>query len=155
MNFIPNKDDFNNKALEFKTYLLIDKKYSNETINSYMNDLYKYYNYINKKNLNINNIKRKDIMEYTKYLREQQLSTSSINHNISVLRTFYKFLVLSNRFVTDPMEYLEVPKLRKTLPKVLSIDEVKNLLDIQLQTRKRNESVQITVFQPDGLTRFL
>ena len=44
MNFIPNKDDFNNKALEFKTYLLIDKKYSNETINSYMNDLYKYYN---------------------------------------------------------------------------------------------------------------
>ena len=132
MNFIPNKDDFNNKALEFKTYLLIDKKYSNETINSYMNDLYKYYNYINKKNLNINNIKRKDIMEYTKYLREQQLSTSSINHNISVLRTFYKFLVLSNRFVTDPMEYLEVPKLRKTLPKVLSIDEVKKLLDIDL-----------------------
>ena len=132
MNFIPNKDDFNNKALEFKTYLLIDKKYSNETINSYMNDLYKYYKYISKKNLNINNIKRKDIMEYTKYLREQQLSTSSINHNISVLRTFYKFLVLSNRFVTDPMEYLEVPKLRKTLPKVLSIDEVKKLLDIDL-----------------------
>ena len=132
MNFIPNKDEFNNKALEFKTYLLIDKKYSNETINSYMNDLYKYYKYISKKNLNINSIKRKDIMEYTKYLREQQLSTSSINHNVSVLRTFYKFLVLSNRFVTDPMEYLEVPKLRKTLPKVLSIDEVKNLLDIDL-----------------------
>lgn len=132
MNFIPNKDEFNNKALEFKTYLLIDKKYSNETINSYMNDLYKYYKYISKKNLNINNIKRKDIMEYTKYLREQQLSTSSINHNVSVLRTFYKFLVLSNRFVTDPMEYLEVPKLRKTLPKVLSLDEVKNLLDIDL-----------------------
>ena len=71
-------------------------------------------------------------MDYTKYLREQQLSTVSINHNVSVLRTFYKFLVLSNRFVTDPMEYLEVPKLRKTLPKVLSLDEVKNLLDIDL-----------------------
>ena len=132
MKFESNIDEFNNKALEFKTYLLIDKKYSNETIDSYMNDLYKYYKYIKQKNLNINDINRKDIMEYTKYLKQNQLSTNSINHNISVLRTFYKFLVISNRFVTDPIEYLEVPRLRKTLPKVLSYDEVKSLLDIDL-----------------------
>lgn len=132
MKFEPNKDRFNDKALEFKTYLLIDKKYSNETIDSYMNDLYKYYEYVIKNNLNIDDIKRKDIMNYTKYLREQQLTTSSINHNISVLRTFYKFLVVSNHFVTDPMDYIEPPRLRKTLPKVLSYDEVKNLLDIDL-----------------------
>ena len=132
MKFESNIDEFNNKALEFKTYLLIDKKYSNETIDSYMNDLYKYYKYIKQKNLNINDIKRKDIMGYTKYLKQNQLSTNSINHNISVLRTFYKFLVISNRFVTDPIEYLEVPRLRKTLPKVLSYDEVKSLLDIDL-----------------------
>ena len=135
MKFRSNIDEFNDKALEFKTYLLIDKKYSNETIDSYMNDLYKYYEYIKQKNLNINNIKRKDIMEYTKYLRKNQLSTNSINHNISVLRTFYKFLVISNRFVTDPIDYLEVPKLRKTLPKVLSYDEVKLLLDIDLNNK--------------------
>lgn len=132
MKFEPNKDRFNDKALEFKTYLLIDKKYSNETIDSYMNDLYKYYEYVIKNNLNIDDIKRKDIMNYTKYLREQQLATSSINHNISVLRTFYKFLVVSNHFVTDPMDYIEPPRLRKTLPKVLSYEEVKSLLDIDL-----------------------
>ncbi len=132
MKFESNIDEFNDKALEFKTYLLIDKKYSNETIDSYMNDLYKYYQYIKQKNLNINNIKRKDIMGYTKYLRQKQLSTNSINHNVSVLRTFYKFLVVSNRFVTDPIDYLEIPKLRKTLPKVLSYEEVKSLLDIDL-----------------------
>lgn len=71
-------------------------------------------------------------MGYTKYLRQKQLSTNSINHNVSVLRTFYKFLVVSNRFVTDPIDYLEIPKLRKTLPKVLSYEEVKSLLDIDL-----------------------
>lgn len=135
MKFRLNTDEFNDKALEFKTYLLIDKKYSNETIDSYMNDLYKYYEYIKQKNLKIDNIKRKDIMEYTKYLRQKQLSTNSINHNISVLRTFYKFLVVSNRFVTDPIDYLEVPKLRKTLPKVLSYEEVQSLLDIDLTNK--------------------
>lgn len=132
MKFEAHKDKFNDKALEFKTYLLIDKKYSNETIDSYMNDLYKYYDYIKKNNLDIDNIKRRDIMSYTKYLREKQLSTNSINHNVSVLRTFYKFLVVANHFVTDPSDYLEVPKLRKTLPKTLSYDEVKKLLDIDL-----------------------
>ena len=135
MKFESNIDEFNDKALEFKTYLLIDKKYSNETIDSYMNDLYKYYQYIKQKNLNISNIKRKDIMGYTKYLRQKQLSTNSINHNVSVLRTFYKFLVVSNRFVTDPIDYLEVPRLRKTLPKVLSYEEVKSLLDIDLTNK--------------------
>ena len=135
MKFRSNTDEFNDKALEFKTYLLIDKKYSNETIDSYMNDLYKYYEYIKQKNLKIDNIKRKDIMEYTKYLRQKQLSTNSINHNISVLRTFYKFLVVSNRFVTDPIDYLEVPKLRKSLPKVLSYEEVQSLLDIDLTNK--------------------
>ena len=135
MKFESNIDEFNDKALEFKTYLLIDKKYSNETIDSYMNDLYKYYQYIKQKNLNISNIKRKDIMGYTKYLRQKQLSTNSINHNVSVLRTFYKFLVVSNRFVTDPIDYLEVPRLRKTLPKVLYYEEVKSLLDIDLTNK--------------------
>ena len=72
------------------------------------------------------------IMNYTKFLKAQQLSTNSINHNISVLRTFYKFLVVSNHFVTDPIDYIEPPRLRKSLPKVLSYDEVKTLLDIDL-----------------------
>lgn len=130
--FIPYKDDFNNKALDFKTYLLIDKKYSNETIESYMNDLYKYYYYIDKKGLTISSIKRKEIMEYTKYLKEIKLSSRSINHNISVLKTFYKFLVVSEHFKSNPMDYVETPKVGKTLPKVLSYEEIKQLLDVDL-----------------------
>lgn len=135
MRFVKNKDRFSDKILDFKTYLLIDKNYSNETIESYLNDLYKYYEYINKKGLDINDVKRKNIMDYITYLKENHLSTSSINHNVSVLRTFYKFLVVSNHFKTDPMEYIELPKFRKTLPKVLSYEEVKVLLDIDLKDK--------------------
>lgn len=132
MTKFTNKDDFCIKANEFEKYLLIDKKYSNETINCYMNDLYKYYEYILKNGFKFNDIKRKDIMNYTKWLNKQQLSTSTINHNISVLRSFYKFIVVNEHFTTDPMEYIEVPKLRKSLPKTLSYDEVSKLLDVEL-----------------------
>jgi len=132
MNKFTNNDEFSNKANEFKKYLLIDKKYSNETINSYMNDLYKYFEYIKDNGYSFKDMKRKDILDYTKYLSKQQLSTSTINHNISVLRSFYKFIVVNEHFTTDPMEYIEIPKLRKSLPKVLSYDEVVKLLDVDL-----------------------
>lgn len=120
------------KIQDFEKYLLIDKKYSNETIASYHNDLVKYAAYLKENGFDLNEMKRKEIMEYINYLKKSKLSNSSINHNISVLKSFYKFLVIEEYFVTDPTMYLESPKLRKTLPQVLSYEEVQKLLDIDL-----------------------
>lgn len=120
------------KIQDFEKYLLIDKKYSNETITSYHNDLVKYASYLKENGFDLNEMKRKEIMEYINYLKKSKLSNSSINHNISVLKSFYKFLVIEEYFVTDPTMYLESPKLRKTLPQVLSYEEVQKLLDVDL-----------------------
>lgn len=128
--FIKN-DEFSILANDFENYLLIDKKYSMQTINSYMNELFKFYTYICKKNLKFNKISKSDILNYIDYLKKNKLSFKSINHNISVLRTFYKFINIS-KDLSNPMEYIEVPKLNKTLPKVLSYDELNKLLDVDL-----------------------
>lgn len=125
-------DDFLKKIKDFEKYLLIDKKYSNETIKSYSNDLHKFYDFILNNDLKFNDIKRKDIMDYINFLNKQKLSTNSINHNISVLKNFYKFIVINEHLTIDPTEYIEAPKLRKSLPKVLTIDEVEKLLDVDL-----------------------
>lgn len=130
-----NNLEFNDLTNEFKNFLLIDKKYSNETINSYMNDLNKYYLYIKNNNLNINNMTRKDIINYTKYLKSCHLSSSSISHNISVLKSFYKFLIVTKNFKTNLMDIVDTPKKGITLPKVLSIEEVDKLLDIDLTNK--------------------
>jgi len=127
-----NNDEFSKNVEEFKKYLLIDKKYSDQTIKSYNNELYKFYKYILTENLKFNDIKRKDIMQYTIFLNGQKLSINSINHNISVLKNFYKFIVINDNNKTDPTEYIEPPKLCKSLPKILSIDEVKKILDVDL-----------------------
>lgn len=117
---------------DFKKYLLIDKKYSNETISSYINDLNKYNEYVVKNSLDFESIKRKDIIDYIKFLHDSNLSTRSINHNISTLRSFYKYLTVLKHFNNNPMEYVEVPKNVKSLPKVLSYEEVRLLLDVDL-----------------------
>ncbi len=123
---------YNDLCKEFEKYLLIDKKYSKETIKSYMNELHKYSNYFVKKNISFNSIKQSDILGYIRSLHDEHLSIRSINHNISVIKCFYKFTVINSNLSYDPMEYIEVPKMHKYLPKVMSYDEVKKLLDVDL-----------------------
>jgi len=120
-----------NECIEkFLEYLIIDKKYSENTVKSYNNDLKKYEIFF--KNTNISNIKENNIKEYLKFLKDNNNDNRTINHNISTLRSFYKFLLIDKIIKNNPMEYIEMPKTKKTLPKTLSIEEIDKLLDINL-----------------------
>ena len=82
-----------NECIEkFIEYLIIDKKYSDNTVKSYKNDLKKYETFM--KNINIQNIKENHIKNYLKYLKDNNNDNRTINHNISTLRSFYKFLLI-------------------------------------------------------------
>lgn len=115
---------------KFIEYLIIDKKYSENTVKSYQNDLNKFKNFNNK---NIEKIKEQNIKDYIKYLNKQNEDTRTISHNISVLRSFYKFLLIEKIIKENPMEYIELPKTKKSLPKTLSIEEIDKLLNIKLK----------------------
>lgn len=123
---------FEQKIRDFQNYLLIDKKYSNATIESYTYCLNKYCTFMEKNNLNLKTIKKNDIKDYLKYLKDNKMSPKTINQNMSCLRSFYKFLIIEKYLTADPLEYVEAPKFRKSLPKVLSKEEVDKLLDIDL-----------------------
>lgn len=117
---------------EYIDYLKIDRKYSNNTILSYSNDLNQWLHFL----------KNKDVLKTTKeeihkFLVEEQNNKSmrTIAHSMTVLKNFYYFLQ-KNKYISDnPMEYMELPKLKKTLPTVLSFQEVNLLLDIDLKTK--------------------
>ena len=122
-------NDIDDLISKFTEYLIIDKKYSENTIKAYNNDLKKFKNY-NKKS--INKIDESDIKSYIKYLNKENNDTKTISHNISTLRSFYKFLLIEKILKNNPMEYIELPKTKKSLPKTLSIEEIDKLLDINL-----------------------
>ena len=116
--------------IEFLRYLLIDKGYSNNTIESYKRDLEKFLAF--NKNKNIDNITNDDLKKYIKYLKEENLNEKSIARNISSLKSFYKFLVISKYINNNPSDALFSPKVKKSLPNTLTEDEVLKLLDIEL-----------------------
>lgn len=113
----------------FCTYLLIDKNYSKNTIESYKNDLVLFNNYMKK---NINSIDQNNIKEYLKYLKENNHSERSIARNLSSLRSFYKFLIINQYTDKNPMENITTLKISKKLPSILSMEEVNKILDIQI-----------------------
>ena len=82
--------DLKIEMINFINYLLIDKKYSKNTIMSYQNELFKFNDYFSNKK--IKDISKADIRNYIKYLNSQKIDERSIAHSMSVLRSFYKFL---------------------------------------------------------------
>lgn len=119
-----------NAIEEFLRYLLIDKGYSNNTIESYKTDLDKFLEY--NKGKTISDISNNDLKNYVKWLKENKLNEKSISRNISCLRSFYKFLVIEKYTKNNTADSVYLPKIKKMLPTTLTEEEVTNLLDVDL-----------------------
>ena len=117
MNFI-------NKYLD---YLKYERKLSDNTILSYENDLKDLYIFFDEK---ITSVNYQDLVKYINTLSE--LNPRSIAHHITVINSFYSFLVLNEYIKVNPAENISIPKLPKKLPNYLTIDEINKLLDIEL-----------------------
>ena len=114
---------------EFCNYLLIDKHYSNNTIESYKRDLTKFYVYIDK---DLKKVSKDDIKNYLKHLYDDKINERSIARNISTLKTFYKFLNITKIINNNPVDSISSPKLGKKLPNTLSEEDINKLLNIKL-----------------------
>jgi integrase/recombinase XerD len=68
------------------------------------------------------------LREYVYHLKDLGLSPASIRRNVSAVRTYFRFLTGDGLVVRDPSERLETPKRWRSLPEVLSVDEVQRLL---------------------------
>ena len=62
------------------------------------------------------------------HLKDLGLAPASIRRTVSALRTYFAFLVGEQVVSTDPSERLELPSRWRTLPEVLTVDEVGRLL---------------------------
>ena len=113
----------------FRSYLLVEKKYSKNTIESYERDLLQFQSFITKE---ITRIQEEDIHQYLKELSVEGKSEKTISRVISCLKSFYKFLKKKKKVARNPMENIEIPKLKKSLPHTLTEEEVNNLLEVPL-----------------------
>ena len=118
-----------NLIQEFEDYLRFEKKYSENTIESYKNDLNKTVKLTNK---DFRKLTKKEIQNLIQNIAKTESEASTARY-ISTLKSFYKFLEIYKNINHNPMSNINTPKKAKTLPKVLSEEEINKLLDINLK----------------------
>jgi integrase/recombinase XerD len=66
---------------------------------------------------------------YVYHLKDLGLAPASIRRNVSAARTYFRFLLADGHVVRDPTDRLETPKRWRALPAVLTVAEIKALLE--------------------------
>ena len=111
--------------------LRVEKNLSSNSITSYKADLNRYINFLfNIESIkNLNSIRQIHIRNFIRYLNDQNLSSASINRSFSSIRSYHKYLSGEEKISHNPTQLLEPPKLSKKLPKVLSVQEVNEIIN--------------------------
>ena len=116
---------------DFINYIKSEKRFSNHTITSYETDLNQFFNFIQ---LEYQITKPQDvsfklIRNWISSLLENNLKSTSVNRKISSLKSYYKFLLVSNYVDTNPTLKLISPKSSKRLPVFVEKDNMDSLFD--------------------------
>lgn len=114
----------------YSEYLEIERGLAVNTILAYRSDLYSFSDFLSGLQIeNIDQIQRIHLNMYIKNLYDKKYTPMSITREIASIKGFFKWLSLNEYIKHNPALSIEQPKLPKKLPKVLSINEITELLD--------------------------
>jgi integrase/recombinase XerD len=113
----------------FQDFLALEQGSSPRTAEAYARDLERMVSYASTRGAaGPVDVTSRLLRDFVYFLKDLGLSPASIRRNISAVRTYYRFLLGEGHVVRDPSERLETPRRWRTLPEVLSVDEVTRLL---------------------------
>ena len=135
----------------FRAYLQLEKSLSDNTVHAYLLDIEKFTQYLSviKDERSPAAIKLSDMENFVKWICELGMTPSSQSRIISGLKNFYKYCLQEQIATKDPTALLEAPKLKRSLPDVLSFEEIESLMnkiDLSKQEGVRNKAIIETLY---------
>ena len=115
---------------DYEYYLKKEKGSSINTVSAYMRDLEQYSLFLDKYHQikKPSQIHKKHIEGYLKSL-DKRVSSKTVARKLTAIKSFHHFLALEKEVDIDITKDFSTPKSSKTLPKVLSVDQVVSLLE--------------------------
>ena len=117
---------------KFISYLSSEKRFSQNTITSYSNDINQFYLFLLKEyeiTNQITEVSFQIVRSWIANLLETGVAARSVNRKISTLKTFFKFLIREGIIIDSPMLKVIPPKSSKSLPLFIKESEIQNLLN--------------------------
>lgn len=114
----------------FKAYLKLERSLSSNSIEAYMNDVQKLFQYFESVNKtpHVKEITAADLKLFISWINELGMLPSTQARVVSGIKSFFDFLMLEQLIAEDPAALLETPRLSRKLPDVLNIEEINGLI---------------------------
>jgi integrase/recombinase XerD len=114
---------------QFLNYVTEEKGYSSNTLAAYRNDLSQFMTFLGARVASWDEVTRNTIMDYIMSMKsEQEYASSTVARKVAAIKSFFHYLVDQGRLGDDPTATLDSPKVRKRLPKAISLEELEHLL---------------------------
>ena len=111
----------------FKTYLSVEKNFSEHTLDAYSSDIISFILWLDGKSCVDVNFDK--LREYLHFIQRFDYKKTTIARKVASIRTFYKYLFRERYMDSNPAVSLSAPKRPKSLPKFLTPDEVEQILN--------------------------
>ena len=113
----------------FLAYLQFEKRYSRHTTISYANDLTQFFDFIETQyeGLAFQQITGTLVRSWLASMKEQEMSSKSLNRKISSLKSFFKYHIQQGALTKSPMETVISPKVNKRLPSFVTEQDMEQL----------------------------
>ena len=111
----------------FKTYLSVEKNFSEHTLRAYSSDIISYILWLNGESCI--DVDFNKLREYMHFIQKFEYKKTTLARKTAALRTFYKYLYRERLIESNPASSLSAPKRPKSLPKFLTTEEVEQILN--------------------------
>lgn len=135
----------------FRRHLQLEKSLSSKSIEAYIRDVQCLQRHLGrvKPEMKPLQVTYEDLLEFVSGLHAAGLAGSSQARMISGIRAYYKYLISEDLLSNDPTRFLEMPRLPRKLPEVLSAEEIENMIgmiDMSRPFAHRDKAILETLF---------
>lgn len=116
---------------QYLDYLIIEKGLSRNSLSSYSTDLVQFISFLEKNRItDLNEVDTAVILAWMIDLSKKGLSAKSRARHLITVRGLYKFLLAEKKITKNPVKDIDLPKTGLALPKIMTVREVTDLLDV-------------------------
>ena len=113
----------------FLTYLTVEKGLSENTRESYGRDVAKFLDFADRTGVRrVEDIEYGDVLDFLTSLKEKGANPKSVARCIVSIKQLFKYLQIEKILKEDPTKHISTPKMKKSIPGVISLSEVEKIL---------------------------
>lgn len=133
----------------FLGYLTLQKGLSENTRIAYGMDLQKFFGWLKQTDTPLREVSYLDLQEFMAAIHDVGIAVRSQARLVSAIKQFFRYMKMEGDIAEDPAQLLEVPKIGKHLPEVLSVEEIDamiSMIDVSTPEGIRNRAIIETLY---------